>query len=161
MRVPRCASWSAPCSSWILQRRLVHPAAAGATTAQALGNAATLADGTRAHCANLQWRWQTAQQRCAWHVPAGAADNRQAESGRRLQEAMRRTLERYDARLAAAGQHLLHLDPRQVLARGYSMVAIARGVVVDARHWHWRQADIAFAHGWAKAEVKEKGEEPR
>lgn len=47
--------------------------------------------------------------------------------GQRLQRATRSLLARHQARLAALQQHLTHLDPRAVLARGYSITRHADG----------------------------------
>ena len=71
---------------------------------------------------------------------------------------MRLTLERHDARLLALQQHLQHLDPQQVLARGYSLVRDAQGNIVVSRE---RVAlgetlDITFAQGGVRALVQEK-----
>ncbi|HEU0186957.1 MAG TPA: exodeoxyribonuclease VII large subunit, partial [Gallionellaceae bacterium] len=107
------------------------------------------------------WRWQTLQQRLLAARPDLARlAMRQAELARRLQEAMHRALERHDARLLAAGQHLQHLDPRQVLARGYSMVRDEHGAIVtsSAAVQAGARLDITLAQGWVQAEVKEKGE---
>lgn len=148
-----------------LQRRLVHPAQRAQQQLQHLGQLQQRLQTAMARSVqNVQWRWQSAQQRLRMARPQLLPlEKRQAEAGRRLQEAMRRTLERYDARLAGAGQHLLHLDPRQVLARGYSMVRDERGAIVadSARLAVGAKLDITFAHGWVKAEVKEKAGEQR
>jgi exodeoxyribonuclease VII large subunit len=58
---------------------------------------------------------------------------------------------------------LLHLDPRQVLARGYSMVRDEHGAIVadSARLAAGARLEITFAHGWVKAEVIEKTDEQR
>jgi exodeoxyribonuclease VII large subunit len=109
---------------------------------------------------NQNWRWQTLQQRLRSVRPdLMQLSNRHVELGRRLQEAVQRMLERYDNRLAAAQQHLLHLDPQQVLARGYSMVRDERGaVVVDSEKLALGQRlQVTFARGWASVELKEKG----
>ena len=63
-------------------------------------------------------------------------------------------------RLHGLQQHLLHLDPQQVLARGYSMVRDERGAIVSdsAELPLGARLDITFACGWARAEVKETDE---
>lgn len=146
-----------------LQRRLVHPAQRAQQQLQHLGQLQQRLQTAMARAGqNLQWRQQTIQQRLRMARPQlQQYDNRQSEAGRRLQGTMRRTLEKYDVRLAAAGQHLLHLDPRQVLARGYSMVRDENGAIVadSALLAAGAKLEITFAHGWAKAEVKEKGGE--
>ena len=57
-------------------------------------------------------------------------------------------------------QHLILLDPTKVLARGYSMVQDAKGgVVSDAGQVAvGAELRITFAKGWARTEVKERGE---
>jgi len=63
-------------------------------------------------------------------------------------------------RLNGLQQHLLHLDPQQVLARGYSMVRDEQGAIVSdsAACRSGARLDITFARGWARAELQEKGE---
>ena len=82
----------------------------------------------------------------------------QANQTRHLNAAMRRTLDRHDARLLALQQHLQHLDPQQVLARGYSMVRDAQGNIVASseRIAPGDRLDITFAQGGARAVVQEK-----
>ncbi|MBI5658709.1 MAG: exodeoxyribonuclease VII large subunit [Nitrosomonadales bacterium] len=125
-----------------LQRRLVHPAQRLQQQAQ--------------HLDRLRRRLHLARPDLA---QSGA---RGAEQGRRLLEAMRRSLERCDSRLHGLRQHLAHLDPQQVLARGYSVVRDERGqVVLDSAQLSAGDClDITFARGWASAKVMEKGEPP-
>jgi exodeoxyribonuclease VII large subunit len=144
-----------------LQRRLVHPAQRAQQQAQHLGQLQQRLQSALTHAMqNQNWRWQTLQQRLRSVRPdLMQLSNRHVELGRRLQEAVQRMLERYDNRLAAAQQHLLHLDPQQVLARGYSMVRDERGaVVVDSEKLALGQRlQVTFARGWASVELKEKG----
>ena len=123
-----------------LQRRLVHPA-------QRIGQQAQ-------HLGQLRQRLYRARPDLA---QLGA---RSTEQGRRLLEAMQRTLDRHNVRLHGLQQHLLHLDPHQVLARGYSMVRDEHGAIVSdsAGLATGARLDITFARGWARAELKEKGE---
>lgn len=122
-----------------LQRRLVHPAQRMQQQAQLLGH--------------LQQRLRMARPDLA------RLAQRRAELARRLQGAARQRLEQYAGQLDALRQHLVHLDPQQVLARGYSLVRDPEGRLVT------RSADvdvgahltITFARGWAGAEVREKG----
>jgi exodeoxyribonuclease VII large subunit len=109
---------------------------------------------------NQDWRLQTLQQRLRGaRLDTALLANRHVELGRRLKEAMQRTLERYDMRLSAAHQHLQHLDPQQVLARGYSMVRNEKGAVVvdSATVAPGERLNVTFARGWAEVELKEKG----
>ncbi|HEY6095225.1 MAG TPA: exodeoxyribonuclease VII large subunit [Gallionellaceae bacterium] len=145
-----------------LQRRLVHPAQRAQQQRLHLAQLQQRLQGGLNHTVQSRlWRWQSLRQRVFAARPALARlDERQADLGRRLQEAMRRTLERYDVRLAAAGQHLQHLDPSQVLARGYSMVRDEHGSIIRAAAdlSLGARVEITFAQGWAQAEVRDKGE---
>ena len=77
-----------------------------------------------------------------------------------LSQALRGTLRTREARLSQCAASLLHLDPNAVLARGYSMVRDAEGILLrDSRKL--RPGDplsITFASGWASAEVKQSGD---
>ena len=144
-----------------LQRRLVHPAQRAQQQVQHLGQLQQRLQSALTHTVqNQYWRWQALQQRLRAARPdLMQLTNRHIETGRRLKEALQRTLERYDNRLVAAQQHLLHLDPQQVLARGYSMVRDEHGaVVVDSALLELGASlQVSFARGWAKVEVREKG----
>jgi exodeoxyribonuclease VII large subunit len=67
-------------------------------------------------------------------------------------------LERQQAKLTSLQQHLQHLDPTKVLARGYSMVRDENGkIVVDSEQVaKGATLNVTFAHGWVRTEVKEK-----
>ena len=123
-----------------LQRRLVHPAQRIQQQAQ--------------HLDQLQQRLSRARPGFA---QLGA---RQMELMRRMRGAMQHTLERHNKLLHGLQQHLLHLDPQQVLARGYSMVRDEYGAIVsDSKALSiGARLDITFARGWARAELKEKDE---
>ncbi len=121
-----------------LQRRLVHPAQRMAQQA--------------VHLDHLQRRLRLLRPDVA------GLTARQSDMQRRLQSAMQRALEGRVMRLQSMDQHLQHLDPQQVLARGYSLVRDAQGRIIrgsdeievgDA-------LDIAFARGGASAVVREK-----
>ncbi len=141
-----------------LQRRLVHPAQRVHQQLQHLGQLQQRLQTALTHMMQHQnWRWQALQQRLRATRPDWAElANRQIELGRRLKELMHHALERYDHRLVAAQQHLQHLDPQQVLARGYSMVRNEHGaVVVDGASLALgAPLQITFARGWAQVEVK-------
>ena len=143
-----------------LQRRLVHPAQRALQQMQHLGQLQQRLQSAFSHAIqNQSWRWQALQQRLRASTPDLAQlASRQLETSRRLTDVMQRTLERYDNRLAAAQQHLQHLDPQQVLARGYSMVRDEKGVVVvdSATLAKDQRLEITFARGRAQVEVKEK-----
>lgn len=84
----------------------------------------------------------------------------QQELAARLQRAMAHRLENLQFRLFQQQQHLIHLDPKAVLARGYSIAYTARGDILrDSRQT--RAGDnvrLVFASGWAKADITETGE---
>jgi exodeoxyribonuclease VII large subunit len=143
-----------------LQRRLVHPAQRIRQQAERLG---ALQQRLRISGANAaqqrQWRWSALWQRLRTMRPdILRLREQQANQARHLNAAMRRTLDRHDARLLALQQHLQHLDPQQVLARGYSMVRDAQGNIVASseRIAPGDKLDITFAQGGARAVVQEK-----
>ncbi len=143
-----------------LQRRLVHPAQRAQQQLQHLAQLQQRLQSAMTHdMQNKVWRWQAMQQRLrAAQTDLAQFSNRQLELGRRLKELMHRMLERNDHRLVAVQQHLQHLDPQQVLARGYSMVRNEHGaVVVDSASLVLGEPlQITFARGWAQVEVKKK-----
>jgi exodeoxyribonuclease VII large subunit len=144
-----------------LQRRLVHPAQRAQQQVQHLAQLQQRLQSALTHVLqNQNWRWQALQQRLRAARPdLTQLGYRQTEISRRLNDVMQRMLERYDSRLAAAQQHLLHLDPQQVLARGYSMVRDEQGAVVfdSASLALGASLQVTFARGWARVDVKEKG----
>jgi exodeoxyribonuclease VII large subunit len=144
-----------------LQRSLVHPAQRARQQMQHLDQLQQrLQSNLRHQLQNQLWRVQSLQQRLSAAQPQfSMLDNRLTEVGRRLKEAMQRTLERSENGLNAAQQHLLHLDPQQVLARGYSMVRDANGALVrdSATLALGASLQLTFAQGWASVDVKNKG----
>ncbi len=123
-----------------LQRRLVHPAR---------------------HIQLQRERLDALRQRMHLARPAVARlQEQQTNHARRLRAAMQNMLDRRDARLVALQQHLQHLDPQQVLARGYSMVRDAQGNIVmsSKRIDPGERLDIRFAQGSARAVVQEKSD---
>ncbi len=145
-----------------LQRRLVHPAQRVQQQTQHLNHLQRRLETVLAHMLqSQQWRWQSLQRRLHTVCPnIEQLSAGQTILARNLLEVMRRTLESYDARLGNLQQHLDHLDPQQVLARGYSMVRDARGTIIldSAVLPLGARLDITFAHSWARVELKEKGE---
>ncbi len=142
-----------------LQRRLLHPAQrirAQIEQLAALQRRLRLAQGGVMQQAH--WRRQSACQRLHRQQPDIAPLQEQlANRLRRLGVALAHRFEREEARLLARRQQLQHLDPQQVLARGYSVVRDATGHLVT------RSADVAagdrlqltFARGGAEVEVVE------
>jgi exodeoxyribonuclease VII large subunit len=143
-----------------LQRRLVHPAQRIRQQEErldALQQRLRLASANAAQ--QRQWRWDVLRQRLRGLCPDIARlREQQANLGRHLDAAMRRTLDRHDAKLLAMRQHLQLLDPQQVLARGYSLVRDAQGNIVSSseRIAVGDELDITFAQGGARAAVQEK-----
>ena len=91
-------------------------------------------------------------------APAPAELSRElARLARRLAVGAARAQRDRRARLEAAGASLGHLDPTQVLARGYAIVRDARGAVVRSGAVLARgdALDLAFAEGGAKVTVDE------
>ena len=86
--------------------------------------------------------------------------DRQTNLSERLLKAMRAGQAQRLVRVDNAAQHLILLDPQQVMARGYSMVQDANGAVVSDAGQVTVGAElrITFARGWARTEVKERGE---
>ncbi len=143
-----------------LQRRLVHPAQRIRQQSEVLSALQQRLRISQANAAQQrQWRWSALWQRLRGMRPdILRLREQQANQARHLNAAMRRTLDRHDARLLALQQHLQHLDPQQVLARGYSMVRDAQGNIVASseRIAPGDKLDITFAQGGARAVVQEK-----
>jgi exodeoxyribonuclease VII large subunit len=143
-----------------LQRRLVHPAQRIRQQSEVLSALQQRLRISQANAAQQrQWRWSALWQRLRTMRPdILRLREQQANQARHLNAAMRRTLDRHDARLLALQQHLQHLDPQRVLARGYSMVRDAQGniVVSSERIALGDRLDITFAQGGARAVVQEK-----
>ena len=76
-----------------------------------------------------------------------------------LKQAMRGTLRNCEVRVMQFAESLLHLDPNAVLARGYSLVRDASGMVVrdGGKLSSGDAVSIAFAKGWADAEITRNG----
>jgi exodeoxyribonuclease VII large subunit len=143
-----------------LQRRLVHPAQRIRQQSEVLSALQQRLRISRANAAQQRrWRWRALWQRLRTMRPdILRLREQQANQARHLNAAMRRTLDSHDARLRALQQHLQHLDPQQVLARGYSMVRDAQGNIVASseRIAPGDKLDITFAQGGARAVVQEK-----
>jgi exodeoxyribonuclease VII large subunit len=144
-----------------LQRRLVHPAQQLQRQTQQLDQLHQRLQRAYAYRRQHQhWQWQSLAQR----LQAASGDfvrlqDRQANLAQRLTRAMYTAQQRHASRLDNIAQHLVYLDPKQVLARGYSMVQDADGRVVSdaATLAAGETLKVTFAKGWAMAEVKETG----
>jgi len=145
------------------QRRLIHPAQQLQRQTQQLDQLQQRMQRAFAYLRQQQyWQWQSMAQ----HLRAASSDfarlrERQTHFADRLVKAMRAGQVQRLARVDNAAQHLILLDPKQVLARGYSIVQDASGgVVLDAGQVGvGDELRITFAKGWVRSEVKETGVE--
>ena len=145
-----------------LQRRLVHPAQQLQRQTQQLDQLQQRMQRAFAYRQqHQQWQWQSLAQR----LRAASSDftrlqDRQTSLAQLLIKTMRAGQVQRLGRVDNATQHLILLDPTKVLARGYSMVQDASGAVVsDAGQVEiGAELRITFAQGWARTEVKERGE---
>ncbi|HEY9380358.1 MAG TPA: exodeoxyribonuclease VII large subunit, partial [Burkholderiales bacterium] len=80
---------------------------------------------------------------------------------RRVTASSERRLNTTGARLESLSRALAHLDPRAVLARGYSIVTDEHGDVVRAAAQlvHGEALTIGFARGSAQVRVEDKQDE--
>jgi exodeoxyribonuclease VII large subunit len=87
----------------------------------------------------------------------GAQTRNLEQLGLRLSRATRQALASHGRHLAALADHLLHLNPEAVLARGYSIVRDHEGAVVrDATTLKTsEELRLQFAIGTARAKVTE------
>jgi exodeoxyribonuclease VII large subunit len=142
------------------QRRLLHPARRIQMQTERLSGLQQRMQIAQTHVMKQQqWRWRALWQRVRGERPDLARlQEQQSDQVRRLSASMQYALQRHSSRLLALHQHLQHLDPQQVLARGYSMVRDAQGdIVVDGGQLAQGETlDITFALGGATAVVEEK-----
>ncbi|HEX5337591.1 MAG TPA: exodeoxyribonuclease VII large subunit [Gallionella sp.] len=144
-----------------LQRRIVHPEQQLQRQQQQLVQLHQRMQRAFAYRKQHQhWQWQSLAQR----LRGASSDvarlrDRQDHLAQRLVKALHAAQAQRAARVDNAAQHLILLDPKQVLARGYSLVQDANGSVVsDAdRLAIGAELRITFAHGWGRAELKDKG----
>lgn len=115
------------------QRRLIHPAQRARQQTQHLNQLRQrLLAAARHQLLRQNWRWQQAQQRLSAARPALSVWlERQAQLTVRLRDALPRQLQQRSAQLDARAQHLIYLNPQQVLARGYSLVEDSQGRLVS------------------------------
>lgn len=146
----------------ILARRLVHPGERiiyQQTTVQQLRDrlirAANQQQDTRQRWINdFQRRIHTKKPDIACYI------ERQRQLALRIQRATARHVENLTLDLARRERHLTHLNPKAVLARGYSIAYTSRGDILhDSQQINTGDAmRVIFARGWAKANVSETGE---
>jgi exodeoxyribonuclease VII large subunit len=142
-----------------LARRLVHP---GRRVQERLRHVAQLR-------ARLDGAWQRAVQvialpltHAAHRLQAAAPDcmrlaERQRQLRARLARAMEVELERRERALERLRVHLLHLDPREVLNRGYSIVRREDGSIVRTARavQPGERLGVEFAQGSARTRVED------
>lgn len=143
-----------------LQRRLVHPAQRLQQQHQHLQQIQQRLRHAHAYVVqHQQWRWQALRQRLRASRPDLATrQGNLANQAHRLQEPMTHYLQRQAQHLLALQQHLQFLDPKQVLARGYSLVCDRDGkMVVDSDQVAvGDRLDVIFLRGSVRTEVLEK-----
>ena len=144
-----------------LQRRLVHPAQQLQRQTQQLTQLQQRMQRAFAYRKQQQhWQWQSLAQRLR-AAGGGFArlHDKQDSLAQRLVKTMRTTQAQQTACVENLAQHLILLDPKQVLARGYSLVQdVSGGVVSDAGRLEvGAELRVTFAKGWVRGEVKEKG----
>lgn len=138
-------------------RRLLHPSALLNREAERLQHWWQRLARSLVHVQRQQdWRWQLLRQRFgAGYRQLEQMESAQERLGRRLVEAMEGAQSRFSLPIESAAQRLDLLDPRRVLARGYSLIRDESGhVVADAATV--KQGDriaIALARGQLEAIV--------
>jgi exodeoxyribonuclease VII large subunit len=142
-----------------LGRRLVHP---GRRIEDQLRHVQHLRKRFDALMQHTVQRLALPLARAAHRLRAGGPDCDRLEADQehlrqRLVRAMHVALERREARLEGLRAHLQHLDPRQVLERGYSIVTGADGGIVRAAQQLavGESVGLEFAQGSARAQVQE------
>jgi exodeoxyribonuclease VII large subunit len=144
-----------------LSRRVIHPGERVRIRQSELHHLASrLRGGMRRELDAAGWQLHTAGLGLRGAVPDVAMFVRaRAELARRLRDGARRALDSTAGVLTRVEAHLKHLDPRQVLERGYSITEMADGTIVRdaARLAAGQDVRITLARGWADARVKRTG----
>jgi exodeoxyribonuclease VII large subunit len=140
-----------------LARRLIHPAARLAQQRRdTLNLAARLARACRGELTATRQRTDAARARLLWLARQPLPQSvRIVTLGERLRRAAETRVQRAHARVATLEQNLAHLNPREVLARGYAIVTTTDGAIVDdaARLTPGDAVALAFARGGAEATI--------
>ena len=141
-----------------LSRRLVHPGrrleAQHALVAQL---SSRLAQAVARVLDRQRWTVRDLIERSRRHLPPlDVLSLRAGQLGERVAAASQRQLAERAARIDALTRSLLHLDPRAVLERGYSIVRDEAGRIVrrSAEVASGDRVDITFAEGGASARVE-------
>ncbi|HET7031582.1 MAG TPA: exodeoxyribonuclease VII large subunit [Casimicrobiaceae bacterium] len=147
-----------------LARRLIHPAARLAQQRRDTVNlAARLARALRGELGALRQRIDAARGRALWLARQPLPQRvRVAALGDGLRRGAAGRVERSRSRLATLEQNLAHLNPREVLARGYAIVTKGDGSIVDdaARLGPGETVALAFARGSAEATITRRDADP-
>jgi exodeoxyribonuclease VII large subunit len=140
-----------------LLRRMVHPGQRLQGQRELLMQ---LAQRLRTACARVleRHRWQLldlGQRQRAASPPLLEWNRRVAEARAHLTLAWRNRSGRADAEIRALGAHLAHLDPRQVLQRGYSVVRDSSGAILRSASTlsTGDSVDITFSQGGAESRI--------
>jgi exodeoxyribonuclease VII large subunit len=142
--------------------RLVHP---GKRISAQLAHLQRLYDqltrSWRRDSESRYWRLRELNQRITIASPdVSRLIERQRELGERLHRAVTVRIETLDMSLQRQQADLAHLNPESVLERGYSIAYAPDGTILRSSD----QTDVgdiirvAFAKGWSRASVTEKGE---
>lgn len=144
-----------------MQRRIVHPAQQLQRQSVQLDQWQRRMQRSYRHQAQQrEWRWRAAQQR--WQIARPdikKMQDKHLELQHRLAKTMQSALLNRALHVQHMSQQLDLLDPKRVLARGYSMVQDVRGRVVTGvdELRVGAELDVTFAQGWARVELKDKG----
>ncbi|NOU01055.1 MAG: exodeoxyribonuclease VII large subunit [Gallionella sp.] len=142
-----------------LQRGLIHPAQHLQRQTQLLNQLQQrLRRSLDYRKQQLHWRWQSLTQRLiAANSDVVGLQERHAHLSQRFAQALHNSQTRRLVRVDNATQHLILLNPQQVLARGYSMVQNASGQIISKAEQLavGGEISVTFAKGWSKAEVKQ------
>lgn len=145
-----------------LQRRLIHPAQQLQRQTQQMQQLQQrLQRAFSQHTQQQHWQCQILGQK----LRSASSDftrlrEQQHNLAQRLVTAMHASQVQCLVRMENANRNLRLLDPKHVLARGYSLVQDAKGTVVsDVAHLEiGAELRVTFAQGWGKVELKDKGQ---
>jgi exodeoxyribonuclease VII large subunit len=144
-----------------LSRRVIHPGERVRIQQSELHHLASrLRGAARRELDAAGWRFREAGLGLRGAVPDVAMFIRARDDlARRLRDGAIRVLDSRSAVLTRVEAHLRHLDPRQVLERGYSITEMADGTIVRdaARLATGQDVRITLSRGWADARVKRTG----
>lgn len=149
-------------AQWIdlLQRRLVHPGRRLAERSESLVRLQDRLAGAMAmRLKELRWRIDGLAHRNIARLPHLCSQAKLVGTlARRVASSQSTFVDRLGSRIAALGSNLSHLDPLNVLDRGYSIVARADGAIVrdGASLAVGDPLSLRFARGSATARVETK-----